>query len=87
MFRWMRRRKVEVIAQDHERVARLQRDRERQAQMEREKRDLFHGLGFDLSDDSQSWLRQAQLMREHHDKIAEMQARIERLEGQRGYLD
>ena len=83
---WRDRQLSEAQRQAEASVARIRADHERLA-MDRQKRDLFYGLGFDLNDADQSWLRQAQLMREHHDKIAEMQARIERLEGRRGYLD
>lgn len=91
MLKWWRERSRRQRAEAERRLekhrANIRLMHDRVAQMDRQKRDLFHSLGFDLSDDSQSWLRQAQLMREHHDRIAEMEARIERLEGKRGRID
>lgn len=81
MFGWMKRRTVTIIAQDTARIEHMRQEREKQQAMDRERRDLFYSLGFDLSDDSQSWLRQAQLMKQFDDDIRDLRDRVSQLEG------
>lgn len=81
MFGWAIKRRAEVIRQDEARIEQMKKERERQQAMEREKRDLFYGLGFDLGDDGQCWLRNAQLLAEYRNDIADLKARLSAIEG------
>lgn len=84
MLEWWRERSRRQRAEAERRLdqhrAHIRREHERMA-MERQKRDLFYGLGFDLSDDGQSWLRQAQLMKQFNDDIRDLRDRVSQLEG------
>jgi hypothetical protein len=82
MFGWLRQwreaRKAEENLRIQEELDRIRLDQERKFK-DREKRDLYYGLGFDLDDSEQCWLRQAQLLREHHDRLADLERTVDAL--------
>lgn len=73
---WREGRRAEEKRRLNESLARIRLEHERMAK-DREKRDLYHGLGFDLDDSEQCWLRQAQLMKEHHDRLAVLERAVD----------
>lgn len=82
MLDWARQwRKAQRLQVEREEEARLQRIREEHERlaMAHQERTILASLGFDLGNVSQCLLRQSQLLREHHDRIAELERAVEAL--------
>jgi hypothetical protein len=82
MLGWLRHwRKAQRLQVRHEEEARLQRIREEHDRlaMAHQERTILASLGFDLGNADQNWLRQAQLMKEHHDRLAVLERAVDAL--------
>jgi hypothetical protein len=72
---------AETQARVAARVAERERlDQEQKREMAHQERTILASLGFDLGNGEQNWLRQAQLMREHHDRLGALEAKVSEID-------
>ncbi len=75
---WREAQRLQVRREEEARLQRIREEHERLA-MAHQERTILASLGFDLGNAEQNWLRQAQLLREHHDRLADLERAVDAL--------